>query len=178
MFGGKIVKIILAGILCLFFGFNILAQEEEAAGEDENAPVTVEQITLQRDDGAGKAGDEVDSFLTTNKILHFRIQLSSQKSASVKMILVAADVKGLKAETKSVTVTYKTNGKQTVVNFNATPEDAWLAGKYRVDIFIDGKLADKKEFEIQSAQKVQKEQSPTKPDEKTKPKTVKRTRKT
>ncbi|MGI8555971.1 MAG: hypothetical protein ACR2LT_06405 [Pyrinomonadaceae bacterium] len=137
----------------------------------------VEQISLLRDSGgAGKADDEeVENFLTTDKILHFRIQLNSRKPAAVKMILVAADVTGLKAETKFVTVSYKTNGKQNIVNFTASPEDAWLAGKYRADIYIDGKLDGKKEFEIQKSVKEIEKQIP--PKVKANPKPFKRTRK-
>lgn len=176
------MKIILAGMLCLFFGINVSAQDESADASD-NAAVSVEQISLLRDDGAGKAGDEIEGFLTTDKILHFRIRLSSQKSSAVKMILVAVDVKGLKPETKSVTVNYQTNGKQNVVNFTATPEAVWLVGKYRADVFIDGKLADKKEFEIQKSPKeiVRGKQTPPETEAKSKaeakPKTIKRTRK-
>ncbi len=149
------MKIILLGILCLFFGINAAAQAEKNTDETDNVPVGVEQISLLRDgSGAGKADDEeVENFLTTDKILYFRISLSSRKSAAVKMILVAADVTGLKAETKSVTASYKTNDKQNIINFTASPEDAWLAGKYRADIYIDGKLGGKKEFEIQKSVK-------------------------
>ncbi|MGI8468483.1 MAG: hypothetical protein ACR2N3_08525 [Pyrinomonadaceae bacterium] len=161
------MKIIFVGIFCLFFGINVAAQEENA---DDNAPVGVEQISLMRDDGAGKAADEIENFSTADKILHFRIQLSSRKPANVKMILVAADVAGLKPETKSVTVRYKTNGKQNIVNFTASPEDSWLAGKYRADVYIDDKIADKKEFEIQKpAKEIENEKTPPKSNEKPKP---------
>ena len=141
------MKIILAGILCLFFAAGGAAQEA-GAGETDSAPVTVERILLLRDDGAGRAGEETENFSTSDKTLHFRIELGSRKSAVIKMILVAADVAGLKPETKSVTVNYKTSGKQNIVNFTAAPEDAWLSGKYRADIYIDGKPANKREFEI------------------------------
>ncbi|MGI9036107.1 MAG: hypothetical protein ACR2GD_08725 [Pyrinomonadaceae bacterium] len=172
------MKIILLGMLCLFFGTNALAQDEKK-DETDDAPVGVEQISLLRDDGAGKAGEETENFSTADKTLHFRIQLSSQKPALVKMILVAAEVAGLKPETKSVTVSYKTNGKQNVVNFTTSPEDAWLAGKYRADIFIDGKLAGKKEFEIQkTSQENEKEKQPPKTDAPPAPKPNRRTRKT
>jgi len=134
---------------------------------------------LLRDDGAGKAGDETESFSTTDKLLHFRIQLTSRKASTVKMTLMAADVKGLKPETKSVMVSYKTNGKQSIVNFHVSPEDTWLPGKYRADVFIEGNLTDKKEFEIQrSGKEPEKEQPPVpKPDKKPASKPVKRTRK-
>ena len=173
------MKIILAGIVCLFFGLNVLAQGEKT-DETDTAPVEIEQIFLLRDDGAGKAGDETDNFSTADKILHFRIGLSSRKPAMIKLILAATDVGEIKPETTFVTVSYRTNGRQNVVNFSASPEDVWLAGKYRADIFVDGKLAAKKEFEIRAAaQKTEKEkQSPPKIDKKTAAKPIRQTRKT
>lgn len=173
------MKTIFAGIVCLFFGFNALAQTENDDDADTKTP-EVEAIFLLRDDGTGKGGEETESFTTSDKILHFRIQLSSRKSASVKLILVAANVSGIKPETKSMTVSYKTNGKQNIVNFKASPEDSWSPGKYRADVFIDGSLSNKKEFEIQkTAKETEAEKtSPPKSIEKTSRKTLKRTKKT
>ncbi len=173
------MKIIFAGILCLFFGLNVAAQAEKSDAADI-LTTAVEQISLLRDDGAGKAGDAAENFSTADKILHFHIQLTSRKPAMVKMILVAADVAGLKPETKSITVSYKTNGKQNIVNFTATPEDAWLAGKYRADVFIDDNPAGKKEFEIQkSGKEVEKDkQTPLKDENNLTRKSVRRKKKT
>ena len=161
------MKIILTGMLCLFFGTIVLAQTEKT-DETENASVEIERISLRRDDGAGKAGDETDNFSTADKILYFRIELSSRKPATIKLVLVAANVKGEKPETKFVTVSYRTSGRQNVVNFSASPEKAWLAGEYRADVFVDGKVAANKEFEIRAAaQETGKEkQSPPKIDKK------------
>lgn len=144
------MKIILTGIVCLFFGLNAAAQTENTDDADSKT-ANVEQISLLHDDGAGKAGDETENFSVTDKTLHFRIQLSSRKSATVKMVLVAADAAGLKPETKSATVNYKTNGRQNIVNFRISPENQWLAGKYRADVLIDGKLSGGRKFEIQKS---------------------------
>jgi hypothetical protein len=57
-------------------------------------------------------------------------------------------VTGIKPETRVVTTSYKTNGKQNRVNFSGSPEDFWTAGDYRIDIFIDGKIGGSKSFEI------------------------------
>jgi len=163
------MKIFSLVLLCLFFGFNVLAQTEEK--ED----AAIENISLWRVGENGKASEETEGFLTTDKPLLFRIQLSSTKPATVKMVLVAVNVPGLKPETKSVTISFTTNGKQNIVNFRATPDELWTAGKYRADIFINNKPAGNKEFMIEKTpQQVDKEAIPKTV---TKPKSVKRIRK-
>ena len=90
------------------------------------------------------------------------------------MVLVAVNVPGMKAETKSVTISFTTNGKQNIVNFRANPEGIWVAGKYRADVFINNKPAGNKEFMIEKPNTIEKE---TVPKTDTKPKTARRTRK-
>ncbi len=165
------MKISLAVFLCLFFSFNISGQTSE---DSENTNVNVESIALMRDDGRGNPGDETEFFKTTDIPVHFQIQINSFAPVTFKMTLAAADVKSLKAGTKILTVSYKTNGEQNIVNFKGSPKTVWLAGKYRVEIFIDGKAAGNKEFEISAASPAQNNKkmnlTPPKPNTKTNPK--------
>jgi len=144
------MKIFLAIFLCLFFGFNVFGQADQS---ESNKELAVEEISLARDDGHGKAGDAANVFTTTDVPIHCFIGLNSMKAAAVKMNFVAVKADGLRPETKIVTVSYKTNGKQDGVNFNASPETIWAAGKYRIDIFLDGKLVKSLEFEIKKSTK-------------------------
>lgn len=141
------MKAILILSLCLFFSLTAFGQPPEVK---EKAVVGIESIVLMRDDGDGNADDEVAVFNQTDVPIHCQIQLDSFIPAIVKMNLIATDVKGLKAESKIITVSYKTNGKQNIVNFKGAPDNIWLAGKYRMDIFVNEKLAGNKEFEIQA----------------------------
>lgn len=134
------MKIVLVGFFCLFFSFSILGQNEMKLG--------VTEITVFRDDGKGKAGEETSIFSTTDRPIHCSIELDSTESATIKMNMVAVNVPGLKSGKAVVSVSYKTDGNQDVVNFNASPRTIWAAGKYRMDIFIDDKLGASKEFEI------------------------------
>lgn len=167
------MKIILTLLCCLFFSFAAFAQTEEP---QESA--TVESFWLARDNGSGKAGDETDVFHTNDIPIYCVVQLSSQAPATVKMNLVAVKVPGVKAETKVITVSYKTNGKQNRVNFTGKPDDVWTAGDYRIDLFIDGKPVGSKDFQIQkTAQQIESEKQKPAPKTDTKPKTAKRYRK-
>lgn len=161
------MKIFLAVFFCLFFAFNIFGQVDQNENIKE---VGVEEISLARDDGSGKPGDTANGFLTSDVPIHCFVQLASMRAVLVKMNFVAAKAAGLKAETKVVTVSYKTNGKQISVNFNASPETVWAAGAYRVDVLLDGKLAKSLEFEIKkSTKEISKEKQPT-PKVKSQPK--------
>lgn len=170
------MKIILVSALCFVFVFGVFAQEPENTPQPET--VAVEQMFLAKDNGEGKAGDEAESFLTTDIPIYCVIQLNSTKPVIVKMNFVAVNVQGVKAETQVISVSYKTNGKQNRVNFTGKPEKFWAAGSYRIDVFIDGKLSTGKTFEItksplETKPTVTKTQSFVSPKPKPKSKTVK-----
>ncbi len=168
------MKIVLILLCFSFFGLNAFGQIEEIQD------VAVETISLARDDGKGKAGEEAEIFGTRDIPIHCLVQLNSTKSATVKMNLVAVKVPGVKAETKVVSVSYKTNGNQNRVKFTGKPEGIWTAGMYRIDIFIDGKASGSKDFEIQkSTQEIEREklEKQTPPKTTQKPKITKRLKK-
>lgn len=142
-------------LVCLFSSVGVLAQTET----DQPEEVTVEEITLARDDD-GKAGETTDGFVTTDVPIHCIIQLNSTKSTAVKMNLVAVKANGHKAGESVVTVNYKTNGNQNRVRFQASPDGVWGAGKYRVDILLNGKLAKSLEFEVQKSSQLEKQNLP------------------
>lgn len=176
------MKIILLTTLCLLFALSGFAQNVE----DEKTPVpeivAVEQMYLAKDNGEGKAGDEAESFLTTDIPIYCVVELNSPKPATVKMNFVAVNVQGVKAETKVISVSYKTNGKQNRVSFTGKPEGFWTAGSYRIDVFVDDKLAVGKTFEIKKSpsemqKTVTKVESFVAPKPKPKPKIVKSARK-
>ncbi len=155
------MKIIFALLFCLFILSNapVLAQAETDAPDE----VGVEAVSLARDDGDGKPGDIVDGFLTNDVPIHCLIDLTSRLPVTVKMNLVAVKAAGIKPGASIITVSYKTNGKQNHVRFNASPEgNVWAAGKYRVDVLLNGKLAKSLEFEIaKTSQQIKKEKRPS-----------------
>lgn len=139
------MRIISVVFVCLFLSFVAVAQTN---GTVEETVVTVEEITLAADDGSGGSGEEKEIYLPNDVPIHCSIVLSSVKQATVKMNIVFVKSITPKSETKIITVSYKTNGKQNMVNFTGSPEKLWTVGKYRVDIFVDGTLSQSKEFEV------------------------------
>jgi hypothetical protein len=108
----------------------------------------VEEVYLAKDDGSGKAGEQVSEFLTTDVPIHCVILLDTPSKVTVKMNFVAVAVSGVKAETKVVAASYTTKDGQNRVFFTGRPDGRWTPGKYRVDIFLDGKPATNVAFDI------------------------------
>ena len=88
--------------------------------------------------------------------IHCSIVLSSVKAVTVKMNIAYVKSTSPKIENKVVVVSYTTNGTQNMVNFTGSPAKTWAIGKYRVDIFIDGKLSKSKEFEVTKTEEASK----------------------
>lgn len=116
----------------------------------------VAEIYLARDDGSGKAGDAATSFSITDIPIYCVVNLNSAEPVTVRMNLVAVDVRGVKPDTKVVTTSYTTKNSQNRVNFTGKPVGNWVAGKYRADIFVKDKLVWSRAFLIGEA-------APTKP---------------
>ncbi len=179
--GGAPVKITLLLILIFFKAF----LTAEIYGQSEQNPIAapdvfIEKIFLAKDD-RGKAGEESESFSTTDIPIYCVVYLKAEKPTVVKMNFIAVKVAGVRPETKVISTVYKTDGKQDQVYFTGRPDGFWIAGNYRIDIFVDGEAAGNKEFEIFKSPK--EARNPVSPaiknlvSPKPKPKTAARSRK-
>ncbi len=133
----------------LFLTFAILAFCTGILAQTDNPPVKVDEFYLAKDDGTGNAGDIVESFKTTDVPIHCIVSLDSMQETKVKLVFVAVNVKGVKPEKQVITTNFTTNGEQNQVNFTGRPGNrTWNAGDYRIDIYINDKLATSKSFVI------------------------------
>lgn len=136
----KTLRITALLLLCCHAAFGQLAPAEIKDG--------IEEVYLAKDDGEGKAGEQVTEFRTTDIPIYCVVLLESDSKTVVKMNFVAVSVSGVKSETKVVTASYTTKEGQNRVNFTGRPDGKWTPGRYRVDLFLDGKIAKNIEFEI------------------------------
>ena len=136
-------RIYLTAPLCLAIaGF--------AAGQQAAPTPAVEDLYLAKDDGHGKAGDEVKEFVDTDVPIWCIVLLGSTSKTTVKMNFIAVKVSGVRPDTKVVSATYTTKEGQNRVNFTGRPDGRWTPGRYRVDIFLDDKPARQVEFDIKT----------------------------
>lgn len=139
--------------LAFSIAFIFLSSLAVCAQEPDAIPTKagVLEIYFAKDDGTGKAGDEATSFVTTDVPIYCVVQLDSALPTTVKMNLVAVAVPGVKAGTKVVSTTYTTKDNQDRVNFSGRPAGQWVAGRYRVDIFVGKSAVVSREFAVQKA---------------------------
>jgi hypothetical protein len=142
-----LVKATFLLLICVLLTVGIHAQGDPAPAAPSDG---LEELYLAKDDGTGKAGDVVTTFSTSDIPIHCIVQLDSVRVATVKMSFVAVKVPGVKPETRVVSASYTTKENQNQVNFTGRPDKVWTSGRYRVDIFLDGKLARSYDFLIEN----------------------------
>jgi hypothetical protein len=108
----------------------------------------VEDVYLARDDGEGKAGEVTETFTPSDIPIQCVIVLSNGRPRSVKMMLVAVKVPGVKPESRVVAAAYTTKDEQDRVYFTGRPEGKWVPGTYRIDVFVDEKKERSVMFEV------------------------------
>jgi hypothetical protein len=140
-------KLALSLAFILVSGLATFAQEADAVPSKTG----VVEVYFAKDDGTGQAGEEATSFVTTDVPIYCVVQLDSALPTTVKMNLVAVAVPGVRAETKVVSTTYTTKDNQDRVNFSGRPAGQWVAGRYRVDIFVGNSAMVSREFAVQKA---------------------------
>lgn len=164
-------KVFFLASWCVLLSINLFAQEEVPV--EENQEIGVADVYLAKTGADGKAGEAAKVFAPTDVPLSCVITLKSTKAVAVRMHLIElADKSGQ----PTIKIDYKTNGNQTRVNFKFSPEKLWAAGKYRIDVLLDGKLAESRTFEVRKSKTaIEKENTPA---PKSKPKSSKRAKKT
>jgi len=127
----------------------------------------IQEIYFAKDDGTGKAGEQATSFITTDVPIYCVVLLDSAEPTTVKMNLVAVAVPGVRPDTKVVSTSYTTRDNEDRVNFTGRPAGEWVAGRYRVDIFVGNKAVVSREFAVQKASQAKPVNRPirTKPPE-------------
>ena len=138
---------IVLGLILVVGVFGVYAQEPGVPP----AKVGIADIYLAKDDGTGKAGEQATSFVTTDVPIYCVVQLDSPLPVTVRMNLVAVAVPGVKADTRVVSTTYTTRDNEDRVNFSGRPSGQWVAGRYRVDIFVGDSPVVSREFAVQKA---------------------------
>ena len=141
MSGGNPLK---TALLLIFIGVFCVA----AYSQSTDRAVGIQDVYLAKDDGKGQPGTAATVFHPTDIPIFCVVQLDSATSVTVKMNLIAEDVPGVKAETKVVSTSYTTRNGENRVDFDGRPAGKWTAGRYRADIYVDGKLSKNLSFDI------------------------------
>ena len=153
----------IAAFLVLIFAFAGMSVAQEPASTP--APIIAE-IYLAKQDADGKAGEPAEQFIVTDIPIFCVVRLYAPGVAAVKMDFIAAKVPGVKPESKVVSTSYTTKENEDRVKFTGRPQGQWVAGKYRVDVFIGDKKFRIIELEIRPASSDAQRPVPAKPQRK------------
>lgn len=136
--------------LALAICSNAFGQAPVAVGTD-SSPIA--EAYLAKPDTDGTAGEPATEFVTSDVPIFCVVRLAANEIATVKMNLVAVNVPGVRPETKVIGTTYTTKEGETIVNFTGRPHGKWVAGKYRADIYVEGKLSTSLTFDVKGSAK-------------------------
>ena len=104
-----------------------------------NADVYIDKIYMAKDKD-GQAGDETTSYAPGDRTVHCIIELNkAKKDTAVQFIWKAEDVSGSRDE-EIKTIDYSTKSFENKVHGHLTLPRDWPAGKYRVEVWINGSL--------------------------------------
>lgn len=142
------MKIVLILSVCLLLALSIQAQDTQKDNTDE---VEVSKLTLAKKDAKGNIIEDIEVFGTKDIPIYCYIDLNTTTPTLVKMSIIAVKAIGLRANSNIINVSYKTKEGENGVSFNASPETFWAEGDYRVDVYLNGKLTDKKKFKVQES---------------------------
>ena len=138
-------------IAAFFIAFTAITQAKDKEPADNE--VQVEKLTLVRD--TGENFEAVKKFKTTDTF-GVLVKLSEAKTGTkVKAVWIAANAGGMedkKIFEKEVAFTEETlkNAKiKDRVDFTLSHDNPYPTGEYKVEIYLNGELADSIDFEIE-----------------------------
>jgi len=126
----------------------VLAAQARKSGENVKPEAT---LTLAREDCDGNIIENVKNFAPKDIPIYCYVHLESTKPVIVKVSFIAVKVKGIRPNSAFITVNYKTKEGDNNLEFTGTPPKSWNVGGYRVDVFINGKLAASEVFSVEAA---------------------------
>ena len=96
---------------------------------------------MARDDGTGKPGDEAESFSPADHTVHVMVELNhAAEGTMVNFDWIAVDAGDMENNSLKK-LDYTTKALENKVHANLTLPRDWPEGDYKVDVYLNGKLA-------------------------------------
>ena len=118
---------------------NSKANANTASGAETGAGAALKEIHMAKDDD-GSPGEETDSFAPGDRTVHCVATLKEAKSGTkLKFSWWIVDADGTQNQ-KLKEIDYTTKALENVVNGHLTLPQNWPAGKYKVEVYVNGEL--------------------------------------
>ena len=119
---------------------NANSNSTSSTDTDLGSGTAIKEIHMAKDDGNGQPGDETDSFAPGDRTVHCVATLRESKAGTaMKFSWWIVDADGSKNQ-KIKEIDYKTRALENVVHGHLTLPQDWPAGKYKVQIYVNGDL--------------------------------------
>lgn len=133
----------------LYLGDQLVTKAQFTIEPDQGeTPIAAGEAKLFRDNGQGKAGAEVASFVPTDRVMHFAVATTGVGLAKRKItwVYTALDTTAGKGKVTEAT-DERIFEDTTLTSFLELTQDAPV-GKFQVELFVDGKLLKTVPFEV------------------------------
>ena len=107
---------------------------------DLGSGAAIKEIHMAKDDGSGAPGDKADSFDPGDRTVHCVVSLKQAKSGTqMKFAWWIVDADNSQNQ-KIKEIDYRTRALENVVHGHLTLPQDWPAGKYKVEVYVNGDL--------------------------------------
>lgn len=119
---------------------NSNSNSRASTDSDLGPGLTIQEIHMAKDDGHGSPGEETDTFAPGDRTIHCVTTLKAAKSGTqMKFAWWIVDADGSQNQ-KIKEIDYRTRALENVVHGHLTLPQDWPAGKYKVQVYINGNL--------------------------------------
>ncbi|MCB1026049.1 MAG: hypothetical protein KDB79_16755 [Acidobacteria bacterium] len=143
------MKFLFIALFCAFGFISVYAQTEKVGFTNESDKAKAVTLTLARKDSDGNIDEDIKVFSPKDIPIYCYVDLKSPAPVEVKLNFIAVKVKGIRPNSKIISISYKLKNGEDNVTFTGKPEKNWFTGTYRVDILIENKLVVSKTFEVE-----------------------------
>jgi hypothetical protein len=110
------------------------------AEEDLGSGNAIEEIHMAKDDGDGQPGAESETFEPGDRTVHCVTKLKAAKSGTqMRFVWWIVDADNTQNQ-KIKEIEYRTRALENIVHGHLTVPQDWPAGKYKVQVYVNGDL--------------------------------------
>ena len=111
----------------------------------------IKQVHVAKDNGKGGPGEETDTFQPTDTI-HCVVELAEPTAgANIRYSWWVVEAEGADEKLRNEKIEdieYTTKPEERVVHSHLVMPAAWPTGKYKVDVYVNGKLEESVEYNV------------------------------
>ena len=119
---------------------NSNANSHSSTQVDVGSGVAIKEMHMAKDDGNGAPGSETDAFAPGDRTVHCVATLKQAKSGTeMRFVWWIVDADGSQNQ-KIKEINYTTRALENIVHGHLTLPQDWPAGKYKVEVYVNGDL--------------------------------------